>query len=273
MSEDIYLPVEKIESVQLIPNNKKWITRFLKPFNYCIRVKHPKDGEIIVNFCSVKYDLVSNSDIFPIIEKELKKKYKDIEISHEQIDYSKFYVQYIIKDIKYFIGEMKDEELNPCIKIFHSYSGLLKSQLIFGYHRKTCENSLFGIKYEKPLFIDVKGKRKKLVVNTVMNYIDKFINKDAYLLIDSYNQLYKNNITDVCNEIEIEKIYNNTGFPRSTKQTVIEEVEKELEKRIYMNDWILYNVFNQQLTHHDMKAHDEQKLKLDRKVYNYITLY
>ncbi|GAH14154.1 unnamed protein product, partial [marine sediment metagenome] len=100
------------------------------------------EGEIMdLNYCSDRYELVPNEVIFPRIEEELNARGMAFSVAYHAIDNVRFYAKYILEDKNLAIGSGSDQ-VKPMISVNHSYNGLTKYSITFGYFRMVCSNGL-----------------------------------------------------------------------------------------------------------------------------------
>jgi hypothetical protein len=128
--KELYKKVRKVEMSKLLP-------KFVSPAGFDHAVID--ENKNILNFCSSRYNLVTNESIFKPIESYMKN--NDIKYSRSVriINNSKFYVDYII-------GDRKDTGLVngifPKVSIWNSYDGGSTMRHEMGYHRLICSNGL-----------------------------------------------------------------------------------------------------------------------------------
>lgn len=264
--EDFLLPAFKTEVIQLLPTWKA-----VPYYNNIIYVEKPnKDKEIekiLVSVCSGTYGFIPTSDIFPKIEDLLREKYK-FEAIYKQQDYNKFFVDYVFEELDLSIGD-KNDIIKPAIKIIHSYNGYLKYTIMFGFYRQICSNGLFG-GFSSKFQLDYKHTIHNVdkIIEDSLHEIDHFLdeeemeqNKRKYEALDNKECFYPDRIQEVL-KIAI-------GFPKKAIVNIEELLQEENEKGT-VTDWIIYNVFNQILNNYKNKLYEEELLKLDNKIFEFL---
>lgn len=258
--KELYYPVEKIQAKEILPE-----IDYLSNNDHFILVQMPNGRKLLVNNCSETYGLLSCQDIFPLFEEELKKIY-DFESQYAHFNYSKFYIEYLIKYQEFLIGN-KNDILEPKIKIHHSYDGQTKFHLYFGFCRKIDGNDLFGKIFEKPVMFKHTIKNLNLIVEESMESIKNFISKIEENVKD-YSYL-----ANICLEQDIEEyvleISEAVSFPKNMIGGVIERIRLEKNKSL-LTCWLIYNGFLYQLKNYGGKMFEETKLKIDKKIFKYI---
>jgi hypothetical protein len=103
-----------------------------------------EDGEEIdLNYCSNRYELVPNAVIFPNIEKILNEHGIKFEVQYSHTSNARFYANYVITDERYrYKIKGTNDEICPVLRVQHSYNGLTKYRIMFGYFRVICSNGL-----------------------------------------------------------------------------------------------------------------------------------
>jgi len=101
-------------------------------------------SELDLNYCSPRYELVPNADIFPVVRQLLISHGIEFTESYSHIDYARFYASYIITDKRYAhkINGSTSDLVYPMLKVQHSYNGQTKYNIVFGYYRVICTNGL-----------------------------------------------------------------------------------------------------------------------------------
>lgn len=127
---DLIFPVSKIEN----PANTN------SEYGYIVQ-GDVNGTKMDLNYCSDRYELVPNSVIFPRIENDLNERNMKFSVAYHSIDNVRFYAKYILEDKNLAIGSGNDI-VKPMISVNHSYNGLTKYSITFGYFRLVCSNGL-----------------------------------------------------------------------------------------------------------------------------------
>ena len=131
INRELYKKVEKKSLTQLLPRYK-----FPPGFDYAIVDK--KKGKIL-NFCSSRYKLELNSNIFLPVEESLKALKLPYIRKVKIVNSSKFYVDYIIKDRK---NTPSINDVLPKISLWNSYDGVITRRVEMGFYKLICQNGL-----------------------------------------------------------------------------------------------------------------------------------
>jgi hypothetical protein len=253
------LPVKKISIKEILPGFEA-----LPYTSYAICIERGEE-KIIVGLCSKKFGIIPCSDLFPVLEKEIiKNEYKFTKHYIHQ-DYCKFYVEYIFENPLEF--GLNKEIIKPSIKIVHSYNGSLKYTINFGFWRKICNNGLYG--FSSTFSINYKHTMDNVekIINESLEKLNKFFDKIEEIKIE-YLKLEQKQIIGSF-EDRVRLIADKTGFPKKSILPVIERIKVESIGG-QVNDWIIYSAFNYILNNADFKIYEENKIKLDIKIYNQI---
>lgn len=177
---ELYKVVKKIKLTELLPDKK-----FPAGFDHAIIDQYGN----ILNFCSEKYEVVHNSEIFIPIEAEMKQQKIEFEKKINIISGSKFYVDYIIKKK---LKTVSIGTILPKLSVSNSYDGTIKFQTSFGLYRLVCLNGMSrptnktsSTSSKHSLNIEKAG-----VFIDIINSIKKFIN-DSKKDIEIFEQMNK----------------------------------------------------------------------------------
>lgn len=257
--EDFLLPAYKIEVKDILP-----LWGAVPYYNNIIYVE--KDTKkILVGVCSDIYGFVPTRDIFPKLEDLLDKNY-EFNVIYKQQDYNKFYVDYIINDYDISFGR-NNEIIKPMIKIIHSYNGQLKYTVLFGFYREICTNGLFG--FIKKSEIDFKHTINNIdvIINDSINGIKYFIEKEIEQIRNKYEKLDQK---ECFYPEKVEKILGKLNFFPKKAIPQLEEILINENKKGVITNWVIYNAFNQILNNYNTKLYEEEILKVDNKIFEYL---
>lgn len=243
-------------------------------------IKGNVNGQIMdLNYCSDRYKLIPNDLIFPRIESELQERGYKFTKSYHMVDNVRFYSSYILEDKNLAIGNNNDI-VKPMIQVNHSYNGLTKYSITFGYFRLVCSNGMvIPLEGHEDKNLRISGKHTKEILNslnslwTKMDYffnIQPTIKKRFEVLTDRIIPNYVDRIEAVLNATSLK--------PRKTQledinNTILKE-SKDLNSPI--NDWLIYNGINAYIFKsvdakgNKSKALPEKKRESDSKVLNYM---
>ena len=200
----------------------------------------------LLNVCSDIYELVENEKIFPAIETILRTAGIEFEVTYKMIDFSRFYADYTLKVGGVSVGNRKDK-IFPIIRVTHSYNGLLKYKITFGWFRLICTNGLVvPVEGKEEQNISIVGKHTKQILESLKTLLEKV--KTFTKNTDKYSEKFEvmadrsvKNWEDRIIEVMAASGVGKRGFTQ-----IAERVNFESEK-LYdgkVNDWLLYNGFN-----------------------------
>lgn len=244
------------------------------------------DGqEIDLNYCSDRYALVPNADIFPVVRQILVSHNIHFTESYQHLNNARFYADYVIEDkcFAYKISGSNGDMIKPKITVRHSYNGLTKYVIVFGYYRLICSNGMvIAVEEMKEYNLHLVGKHTEsiknslLQLNNTMNYFAQNAAQITAAITAKYDTLAGNfvanvddRITEILNKSKI-VIIDNSKF--DTLDYIKEVINSE--KDLYngrVNDWLIYNGINRYI--HDNKLNvkaPEVRTEMDSKVFEYM---
>ena len=272
---NLYKKVKKVELNKILPN-------FIAPpgFDYAI----VDEFKNILNFCSSRYNLITNDKIFKPIENYLNNNNIKFKRSIKIINKSKFYVDYIIANRQDF-GEVNG--IFPKISIWNSYDGGSIMRCELGYHRLICSNGLTrpegetirtSFKYaSSPENLDAYNEEQLfLLLQEVQNFID---NASEGVVI--FDKMSKQKVTKSKLELIGKKINLSKKIIETAKERFDLEVGSELEyineygenvksKNCDRNLFTLYNALNYGIYNTNLKELPEKKLEKDKVLMKHI---
>jgi hypothetical protein len=264
---DLYFPVEKILNPELAKG-----VELPSGLQYAVQVTKPDGTKRIVNYCSEIYHLVPNKDILPLFTDEINQFYKT-EVQVKQRDWSKFFVDFIIKTKSAEI--MKGDHLYAKIRCINSYDGSIKFNWSDSFWRKICKNGMMGWAPGKHKIHQMHTPAIGQEVNfsKIMEMTSEFL-ADMDENTEVYRELAD---TQIRNPLQrIQDIVENTNFPASMAEEVVNRFELERTQLgiTVANDWLIYNAFNYQLNHNDdLKTKEQKRDKIDEEVLEFLLTY
>jgi hypothetical protein len=206
----------------------------------------PKKRPTLLNVCSEIYELVENDKIFPAIEEILRTAGIEFDVTYKMIDFSRFYADYTLKVGGVSVGNGNDK-IFPVIRVTHSYNGLLKYKITFGWFRLICTNGLVvPVEGKEEQNISIVGKHTKQILQSLSTLLDKVKqftkNTDKYsekfeVLADRSVKKWEDRIIEVMAASGVGK----RGFTQIAERVNLES-DKLYDGKV--NDWLLYNGFN-----------------------------
>jgi hypothetical protein len=272
--EDLLFPVEIRD--EEMPSNSEYSCRVVGQLD---------GGDFLLNQCSPRYELVPNAEIFPIIRDTLIGHRIPFNVRYTHIDRVRFYADYTFNTNSFKVNNANDE-IFPMLRVQHSYNGLTKYRIIFGYFRLVCTNGLtIPVKEMKEFNLVIIGKHTESIKKSflllgdkldffAMNY--KLINtamKNRYEILGGHMVAKpEDRIKEVLLATKI-GILDNKNF--DTVNNILGTVEKEA-KMYYggqVNDWLIYNGINQYIFDGRTIAAPEKKMETDSKVLEHMLAF
>ena len=241
-----------------------------------------------LNYCSDVYTLIPNADVFPNVERILNEKNIGYNVEYRVIDNVRFYADYNITDtnLGYRI-EGTNDVIQPLIRVQHSYNGLTKYQIKFGYFRLVCTNGLtIPVEEMKEFNLCITGKHTESIKHSFLE-LEKMIVKfgdEAHTITNAITAKYqklankkvidtKKRVIEILEGTQIAMI-NNSKYNTLNDITarIIEEINNpQLGYNGQCNDWLIYNGINQYLNDDNLNvATPEARQDKDVRVLEYM---
>ena len=269
-AKDLYFPVEKVEMSEYgfnsISSAEYGIVAFL----------NGSDKPTLLNTCSDRYELIRNDQIFPEIERILKNSKVKYETSYRMEEYSRFVVEFRLTNDHFSVQSGKDVVL-PVIRVTHSYNGLYKYSINFGYFRLICENGM-TIPVPGQDNLSIAGKHTSQILDSFKQLNEKL---EMFLTIkdlakdnmkkmsDTWIKDWHNRMLEVMTVASINDKETNTD---AIELSVLKEINR-LQTDDKVNEWMLYNAINEGYIFNNEinKIHEAKRYDLDSKVLLYMT--
>lgn len=235
----ILFDVEKVET-------SKVTSMSVNPENQYSIVGTMSDGsQKFLYTCSDKYDIVPNSLIFPKLESLFRKNKatKEFERRVVNIEDAIFYVYYTFPKIGDFVRSVGDV-IQCGYWAANSYNGKINVRGGDFAKRLVCSNGLTAM--SKTMAVDFKHKDGQATAGVeqlflqAMSSIENFEHQVVqYNLLASAERKRKW-------EDRLEKVGKEAGIPKyhDAAKEIVRREKKELGLE-YVNDWLIYNAFNQ----------------------------
>lgn len=240
--------------------------------------------EVDLNYCSPRYELVPNSEIFPIVEQILLAHNIVFTAQYSHIDNARFYADIVIEDKKfaYQMNGSNGDVIKPMLRIQHSYNGLTKYRIVFGYFRLVCSNGVvIPVEEMKEYNLYVTGKHTQSIktslmqLNETLTYFAENADQITLAITAKYETLSGNIVSNVDDRITevlaASKItaVDNKNF--STMDYIKNVVNSELS--LYggvTNDWLIYNAINRYIFDDRTVEAPDKRVEKDSKVFEYM---
>lgn len=231
-----------------------------------------------LNCCSERYELVENSEVFAKVEETLRGHNINFEVTYYHLHHARFYADYKILNQAYTVAN--GDIIYPNLRVQHSYNGLTKYGIKFGYFRQVCTNGLTVPVKEKEQFnFAIGGKHTTIIKRSLEILSEKlqfFINEGEKTL-DVFREMTKRSTLNVEDRItEVMKfakinIVNNKNV--NTMQYITEVIADEARNYYggIANDWLVYNGINRYINDNNVNIKSpEVRAELDAKVIGFM---
>jgi len=205
------------------------------------------DGkETLLNTCSDNYELVKNENIFPVIENILKNANIDFSVEYGMQANSRFNANYKINAEPVSVGSRNDL-IYPVLIVEHSYNGLWKYKLTFGYFRLVCSNGLVvPVEGKEEVNFSITGKHTAKIISSLETLLEKinYFNANMKKYAEKFNIVAERWVSKW--EERVEAVIEATGVGKRGYEQIVQQIEKE-SKQLYdgkVNDWLIYNGIN-----------------------------
>ena len=276
---DLLFPVEVRDNP--VPCNQEYSKLVIGQIN---------GGDFFLNACSPRYELVENKLIFPNIETILKQHSIEFDVQYSHIQNVRFYANYLITD-KRFGYQMNgtNDTIQPMLRINHSYNGLTKYRILFGYFRVACSNGLvIAVQEMKDFNLVIIGKHTETILKSLnalnamlknfitnASTITKAITSKYELLGGRWISNVEDRITEILKANKIAIVENNKF---DTLDYIKSKISDEANDSRWgyngsVNDWLIFNGINQYIYSDRNIVAPELRLEKDSKVFEYMLKY
>lgn len=253
--------------------------------------------EFFIQACSDRYELVKNVDIFPNIEKILIDNGIEFTADYSHTKNVRFYANYIITDTRFgYVMNGTNDRIQPIIRVQHSYNGLTKYKIVFGFYRLVCSNGMTIPVAEMSAYnLCITGKHTASILGSLEqldNILKTFVNDYKEIktnIVEKYEILggrwvenVADRITEVLNENKISAIENGNF---NTVQDILGRITREANGTIKnekgvevplgydgkVNDFLIYNGINAYLNDDKLNiAAPETRMEKDSRVFEWM---
>jgi hypothetical protein len=244
-----------------------------------------------LNYCSNIYALVKNVDIFPNIEEVLDANGIEYEVTYQHINHVRFYADYRITDSRYgYTMKGTNDVIMPMIRVQHSYNGLTKYKIIFGYFRLVCSNGATVPVADMQKFnLVINGKHTEAIEKSFdkLDELLVYFSENADIICGEITEKYEllgsrwvakpedrlKEVLEACKII----IVDNSKF--NTLNDIMGRIRTEADGKAdfdmgykgRINDWLIYNGINQYLNDNSRNIMTpEVRMDKDAKVLEYM---
>ena len=244
--------------------------------------------EFFIQACSKRYELVENKLIFPNVETILKQHGIEFNVQYSHTQNVRFYANYMITDKRYgYAMSGTSDTIQPMLRVQHSYNGLTKYKIIFGYFRVVCSNGLtIPVQEMEKYNLVIIGKHTTSILRSLKqldSLLTIFSNEAIQItkaITDKYEMLggrmvinLQDRVTEVLHQNKIGMI-DNQNF--NTVNNIVNRITTEMNdtKLGYngkANDFLVYNGINQYLNDDSINiAAPEKRMEVDSKILEYL---
>ena len=287
---------EILFDVQMIDNPRRANREYSK-----VVVATLPDGLLDVNYCSPRYELVPNASIFPKIVAILIHHGIEFNVTYFHDDHARFYADFQITDSRYtYKMKGSNDFICPMLRVQHSYNGMTKYRIIFGYFRLVCSNGLvIGIEEMKNFNLCLTGKHTSSILGSLrrLNDLMEVFATDAKELTQTLTSKYEKlaesvvtNVKDRVNEVlKVGKVIAVENSKFNTVNNIVDRIMAEAngDKTVKINgedktlgyngkvtDWLIYNGVNQYINDNSLNiAAPEKRMESDSKIFEYLLKY
>jgi hypothetical protein len=200
----------------------------------------------------------------------------------------RFYADYEITDKDYtYIMKGTNDKIYPLLRVHHSYNGVTKYKIIFGYYRYVCSNGLvLPVQEMKRFNLCIIGKHTEAIKRSFaeLDAMLKFFVAEADLIVGTITGKYEtlggrmvanvqDRITEVLKATKIAMV-DNSNF--NTVNYILLKVKEESTNTVLgyngkVTDWLIYNGINQYVNNNKRNiAAPEVRIETDSKVLEYM---
>lgn len=272
--------VDLLFSVEIIDNPRKTNSEYSK-----VVVGVVNGEEIDLNYCSPRYELVPNANIFPVVEQIFKANNIDFSVMYQQINNARFYAEYIIEDPRF---AYRFEGTNDVIKFRfsfqHSYNGLTKYMGIAGFYRLVCSNGLIVPVAEMDEYnLKLQGKHTQSIkdslvkFNDLLNHLIQNLGVVKNSITKKYQLLTAKSRTNLDERLREVLKGSKVAIIENKKFNLIDHLSEIVTREQYQlgynapNDWLIYNAINNYLYDNNFNiAAPEKRRETDSKVMEWL---
>jgi len=249
------------------------------------------DGEdFFLNACSNIYELVKNQDIFPEIERVLNSNNIGFSVEYSHTNNVRFYANYRITDKRYAYNMKGTSDfIEPMLRVQHSYNGLTKYKIVFGYFRLVCSNGMIiPVREMNEYNLCLSGKHTSSILGSI-EQLDKILKRFAVdakqittAIVAKYELLggrmvanVRDRLIEVLAATKITAVENNkfNTLNDITRRIMEEANDQSLGYNGKVTDFLLYNGINQYLNDDTINiAAPEKRMEIDSKVFEYMVV-
>jgi hypothetical protein len=191
-----------------------------------------------------------------VIEEMLKSAGIEFTVEYGMYQFSRFYADYTLKTGGISVGS-DDDLIYPVLRVEHSYNGLWKYKMTFGYFRIICSNGLVvPVAGQEESNITIVGKHTSKILKSLESLLEKIYfftsNNDKFsekfqISADRWVKNWEERVLEVIGATGIGargmKKNKDGTFSGQIYERILEE-SNTLKLNGRVNDWLIYNGIN-----------------------------
>ena len=256
---DLLFPVELID-------NPNWTNS-----EYAKIVVAMIDGKVKhLNYCSERYELVANGNIFPQVEEIFNSLGIAFTVEYSHANHVRFYAKYTIEDERFSYTIAGTDDVIKFVFTFqHSYNGKTKYKGVAGFFRLICSNGLTIPVAEMSQYnLSISGKHTSSILHSLQQFKDilQFAAENLTEVKTAIAVRYEKlaNTVSINPRKRIEDVLKATGIAAienskfNTVNYVMNRITAEMDelKGSYsdVNEWLIYNGINHYLNNDSLNV-------------------
>lgn len=247
--------------------------------------------EFDLNYCSPRYELVPNANIFPKVEEIFRDNGIAFSVQYSHTNHARFYGNYIIEDQRFAYNmDGKNDVIKFVWNFEHSYNGLTKYKGLAGFYRLVCSNGLVvPVQEMQDYNLAVQGKHTSAILHSLEEFsgilvrITDNLGEVKTAIVQKYELLGGREVTKVEDRITEVMKATKTGIIENRNFNTIQNIRNRVLSEANqaglgyngkVNDWLIYNGINQYINDDKLNiASPEKRRATDSKVLEYMLSY
>jgi len=236
----------------------------------------------VVNVVSRTYGLITNEQYLLEMERNMVDAGFEYKLRTINRDDRQFAMDIILDDpnCKIEVKSNSNDIIVPMLRFTNSYDGSLRASGSYGFFRKVCSNGLHIANTKFAFHLKHHTKAMGIIQPTLKNIVKQFIDNEFYTVRRKFEVMWdckvdklQDAVRDICHRTKVfqyEASATNLS-PSANAHRVMEIATAEaVELNTDMNQWIVYNAFNNFVHNHTKKSLGGQA-SYDRHVFESMT--
>ena len=236
----------------------------------------------LVNVVSRSYGLITNQEYFLEMERNMIDagfEYKLRTINRED---RQFAMDIILDDpnCKIEVKSNSNDVIVPMLRFTNSYDGSLRASGSYGFFRKVCSNGLHIATTKFAFHLKHHTKAIDIIQPTLKKMVRDFIDNEFYTVRRKFEVMWdckvdklQDAVRDICHTTKVfqyEASATNPSPSLNARRVMDIAVAEAAELNTDINQWIVYNAFNNLIHNHTQKSLAAQA-QFDRTIYKSMT--